>query len=360
MKKLNYSFTGGEVSPQLFGRIDLDKYQTGLARCLNMRVLPHGPVMRRSGLRYVSAVADHSKRVRIIPFSFNTEQTAVVELGHRYIRLYSAGGALLAGQGIALAADGLDYIADAYGYYPIGSWAYVSWLVGGARIGVNVVIASRMDFAEGVRLRFVGLNGESVEIPSAADLKIAPAIQLVSPYDEGDLFDIHYVQSADVLTLVHPKHAPRELKRISPTAWQIVTPLFEPSLTAPNAVMMSSTQNSTPEFLTAHYYKVTALTAGGIEESVASDISESSTTAHTISGLTSVTEAAPRGEADGVRYYTLVTVSASHGLQAGDYVAFADVVGMVDINGLSATIARVLSTTQIGRASCRERVSSPV
>jgi hypothetical protein len=357
MKKLNYSFTGGEVSPQLFGRIDLDKYQTGLARCLNMRVLPHGPVMRRSGLRYISSVADHSKRVRLIPFSFNAEQTAVVELGHHYVRLYSAGGALLAGQGIALGVDGLDYIAAGYdsppvptSYYALGAWVYVSWLVAGQRVGINAVVSSRVvDYfadgdAYGVRLRFDAVTGGAAAIPSGASgLLIAASIHLASPYDEADLFDVHYVQSADVLTLVHPKYAPRELKRLSATEWQLATPLFDPSVTAPDAVMMSSTQNSAPEFLTAHYYKVTALTAGGIEESVASEISESSTTVRTITNLSSVVEW-PSGQSK--RFYTQVTVTMPHGLQTGDYVAFDDVVGMVDINGLSATIARVLNATQ--------------
>jgi hypothetical protein len=356
MKKLNFSFTGGEVSPQLFGRIDLDKYQTGLARCLNMRVLPHGPVMRRSGLRYIGSVADHSKRVRLIPFSFNAEQTVVIELGHHYIRLYSAGGVLLAGNGSALGVDGLDYTVSGFesavvpdDYYPLGAGVYVSWLVAGQRIGVNAVVSSRMvsyfpdGDSYGVRLRFDAVTGGAAAIPiGASGLQIAANIHLVSPYAESELFDVHYVQSADVLTLVHPKYAPRELKRLSSTVWRLDTPSFEPSVLPPNGVLMTATRATTPEYLTGHYYCVTALTAGGIEESVASEMSESRTNVFSITDLTSITEVG-RG---GSRFYTRVTLSVDHGLQADDYVAIDGVNGMVEINGMSATVARVLTPRQ--------------
>ena len=33
------SFAGGEISSELFGRMDLDKYQTGLAKCENLSLI---------------------------------------------------------------------------------------------------------------------------------------------------------------------------------------------------------------------------------------------------------------------------------------------------------------------------------
>ena len=38
---------------------------------------------------------------------------------------------------------------------------------------------------------------------------------------QQELFDVNYVQSADVITLVHPSHAPRELRRLSATQWEL-------------------------------------------------------------------------------------------------------------------------------------------
>lgn len=49
-KVLQRSFTGGEVSPQMYGRIDDAKYQAGLEICRNFVVLPQGPVENRAVL----------------------------------------------------------------------------------------------------------------------------------------------------------------------------------------------------------------------------------------------------------------------------------------------------------------------
>ena len=45
------SFGGGEVSQDMWGRIDDGKYQTGLAECRNFLVRPQGAVENRPGGR---------------------------------------------------------------------------------------------------------------------------------------------------------------------------------------------------------------------------------------------------------------------------------------------------------------------
>jgi hypothetical protein len=40
------------------------------------------------------------------------------------------------------------------------------------------------------------------------------------PYTANELFDVHFVQSNDVLTLVHPNHPPAELRRYGNTDWR--------------------------------------------------------------------------------------------------------------------------------------------
>lgn len=61
--------------------------------------------------------------------------------------------------------------------------------------------------------------------------------EIVSPYAEADLPELKYVQSADVMFIVHPKYAPRKLSRTAHTAWTLVEldyvfpPLMDPNLT---------------------------------------------------------------------------------------------------------------------------------
>jgi hypothetical protein len=94
-KFLLRSFAGGEITPELAGRIDLTKYQTGLALVRNFITLPHGPATRRPGFEFVRAAGDSTHQVRLIPFAFSATQTVVLEFGHEYIRFHIEGATLL-------------------------------------------------------------------------------------------------------------------------------------------------------------------------------------------------------------------------------------------------------------------------
>lgn len=131
----NRSFAGGEMSPEMFGRIDDTKFQTGAALMENFIATAQGPAENRAGFKWVAEVKDSSKRTRLIPFTFSTTQTMVIELGDQYIRFHT--------QGATLESGGVPY-------------------------------------------------------------------EIASPYLEADLTDIRYVQSGDVLTLVHPGRTRRE------------------------------------------------------------------------------------------------------------------------------------------------------
>lgn len=58
--------------------------------------------------------------------------------------------------------------------------------------------------------------------------------ELVTPYVEADLPTLNYAQSADVVTIVHPNYAPRELARLSDTSWTLTSITFGPSISPPS------------------------------------------------------------------------------------------------------------------------------
>lgn len=80
------NFSGGEITPSLYARVDQSKYQSGLRTCKNMMVMKHGGLKNRPGTEYIIEVKDSSKQVRLIPFIFNNDQTYVLEFGDLYIR----------------------------------------------------------------------------------------------------------------------------------------------------------------------------------------------------------------------------------------------------------------------------------
>ena len=161
IRKVQMSFAGGELSHSMFGRFDDQKYQQGLAKCRNFIVLPQGPATIRPGTAYVNSAKYADKKCRLIPFTFSSDQTIVIELGEKYARFHTLGKTVVT-------QNGLPY-------------------------------------------------------------------EITTPYSSSDVFDIHYVQSMDIMTLVHPAYPPKELRRYGATDWRLVDVNFGAPLRAPSA-----------------------------------------------------------------------------------------------------------------------------
>lgn len=91
------SFTGGELSPSLYGRVDIARYMTSVRLARNFIVRPYGGLTNRPGLQFVDEVKDSTDRVRLIPFVFSTGIAYVIELGDLYMRFYANGAQLQSG-----------------------------------------------------------------------------------------------------------------------------------------------------------------------------------------------------------------------------------------------------------------------
>ena len=189
------SCNGGELSPEMHGRAGDPEYQSGLAKCRNFLIDPRGPAENRPGFAYVNYAKYADKRVKLIPFTFSTDQSMVLEFGEKYIRFHTDGQTLL------------------------------------------------------------GSDGQPYEV--------------ATPYGADDVFVIHYVQSADILTLVHPFYAPRELRRYSALDWRLVEINFRGSLPSPGKPTIIQHINSEVTNKTDYTreYCITALKADGTGES---------------------------------------------------------------------------------------------
>lgn len=239
VKKLQLSFAGGEVTPEFFGRIDDTKYQSGLSACRNFICKPQGPVENRPGFGFVREVKDSAKRVRLIPFTYSTTQTMVIELGEGYFRFHTQGATLLTGTPPAYDAG------TAYAAGDLVSDGGVSYYCTAPTTG-----NAPPDVAYWYALPATG----EYEAPNQ--------------FAEADLFDIHYVQSADVLTFVHPNYPPCELRRLGATKWVLEDISFAPGIDAPTAPTVTSAGSSGAAI--EHHYVVTAMDADNVRESPAS------------------------------------------------------------------------------------------
>jgi len=97
---LKNNFTGGEWSPSLEGRSDLEGYGSACRVMENMRPMVHGGAVMRGGLEFISECRNQSKPVRLIPFTFSTNTRYVIEAGDRYFRIRRGHDASIAANAI--------------------------------------------------------------------------------------------------------------------------------------------------------------------------------------------------------------------------------------------------------------------
>ena len=337
-KVYSRSFNGGIISPEMYGRLDDVKYNTGLARCNNMIVLPQGPVVNRPGTQFVREVKYSSKYTRMIPFRYSTTQTTAIEAGEAYFRFHTFGATLTApttgipaynssatySPGDIVSEGGKTWYAVAgsdagdpktpstnvYDNTPVvtSTWLETAGeqltvptgyeLVGdelpeeveiGKLIAISKVTyvrgytftdpASNADWSidhvydlPGEQTVYIGYTGVSVSAPTGFWMEMGAIYEIPSPYAEIDLKDINYVQSADVLTLVHPKYAPRELRRIINNMGDIAYTLqiipFGSTLSAPTIATIGATNPNSPIVGPQSYsYVATNVTDDQLDES---------------------------------------------------------------------------------------------
>lgn len=105
--------------------------------------------------------------------------------------------------------------------------------------------------------------------------------EIATPYAEEHLMDIHHVQSADVLTLVHPAYPPQELRRLGVTNWKLepisFVPKFEPPTELKAEAKRAPPISGVPQNDIKYRYKVTAVKDGveskeSAEEEVTNDL----------------------------------------------------------------------------------------
>ena len=91
------SFTTGEISPLLLGRVSTTQYQRACKTMTNCLPESHGGAKRRPGTVFVSEVKDSSKATRIIPFNVSRDESYILEVGDLYIRVYTANAQVVSG-----------------------------------------------------------------------------------------------------------------------------------------------------------------------------------------------------------------------------------------------------------------------
>jgi len=90
-------FTGGEISPRLYGQVAVEKVKSSLKTATNVYLQPQGPVVRRTGTQFIKEVKTSSQATRLVTFRVSASVAYVLEFGELYIRFYRDKANILSG-----------------------------------------------------------------------------------------------------------------------------------------------------------------------------------------------------------------------------------------------------------------------
>ena len=221
------SFTAGEISPRLEGRVNLEKYREGLADLTNMVVHPHGGVARRPGTEFLGEVKSSANYTRLIPFQFKTSDTYILEFGNEYMRVYRNGLQVLTGvpktiTAITKANPGV-ITSNSHGFAN-GDEIYIIGVGGMTQLnGRNFRVANVTTNT----FTLTDLFGDAIDTTNFTTFTSGGTAdkiyEITTPYTTANLPALNFAQSADVMYLVHPTYDIRTLSRTDHNAWTLAT-----------------------------------------------------------------------------------------------------------------------------------------
>jgi len=267
------SFSAGELSPTMFGRVDLAKYHVGLAKCFNFFVDYRGGATSRSGTEFCGR--SKTSEPRMIPFQFNTEQTYIMEFGANYMRLYQDGGPVLEDgfSIINITLGATTTIETAGGSYDVGDWIYFAGIGGTTELNTRTYVVGSAVGTVFTLLNFDGTAVDSSDWTAWTSGGTAYRIYtLDTPYAESDLPTLRFTQSQDVVTITHKNYQSRNLSRLGNTNWTLEVIDFDAQINPPATVTLDGETAGGGTDDAYFSYCVTAVDKDTGEESIASDV----------------------------------------------------------------------------------------
>lgn len=317
-KALLRSFAGGVITPEMYGRLDLTKFQTGLATAENFVTLPHGPAARRPGTYFVQQAAnwytgegDPTQFVTLIPYIVSEDLAFVVEVGPDYLRFHNQHGTELESPKTitnVTQANPAVFTSTGHGF-ATGDTVYVVGIGGMTSLNARWYVVDVIN-ANSYRLRPRPLASSpggvqplvsTVSLPAYTGGGTASRVYTVTPGFTSSRLSLRYSQVDDVLTVCDASGTmpAKELRRLGAGNWQVTDVAFTVSLAAPTGVSAIPTA-PTPTNMTTASYVVTAVGPDLVTESAASAVASATNNLNIAGNFNTVSWSIVSGAA---RYY---------------------------------------------------------
>lgn len=246
---IKYAFVAGELSPTLFGRSDLEKYDLGLAIARNYFVDYRGGLSTRPGTRFVDNVQFDDQETKFFPFRFapNVSQTYNILMGQGYIRFIQDGAYILEAAktitGITKANPGV-VTAAAHGYNN-GDLIKIFDVVGMTQVNQRTFVVANKT-TNTFELKDVWGNNINTSAYGTwtSGGGVYRVYTVTHAYDPADFELLRSHQSRSTVKFTHPDYKPRILTRITDTNWTFADVDFDDTIAAPSSNLAISASTS--------------------------------------------------------------------------------------------------------------------
>lgn len=260
------SFNSGEWSPNLYGRVDIEKFHSGAARIRNFFVDYRGGISTRTGTKYCLRGYKDSTAIRLIPFQATFVLGYALEFGDQYIRFYQNGSPVLeSGLTITGITNANPAVVSVVNTYTGGDvdWVYISGVSGMTQANGKFF---KVRVATGGSITLYDLFGNPVDSTAWGVWTSGGTTQRVytiaSPYAAADLEQIKFAQNVVDLILCHPNYQPYVLTYTAATNWSLSAITFGTTISAPTGVGGMTTMGGGTTY---YSYVVTAVDVNGQE-----------------------------------------------------------------------------------------------
>jgi hypothetical protein len=173
-----YTFAGGEISEKLWGRVDLQKYQTGVAYAKNVHVGVEGGLFKRVGQYFVDYPKFQDSYAKMVPWRIADDDSYVLVFGEEYIRFIRLGGFVL--------------------WDPLHS-----------------------------------------PDPDSDAIEVDDYLEVPTTYTADEVRELKFTFANDIAYIFHKDHTPRKLTRIGLLDWSLEDTDFNPNGAAPANVTLA-------------------------------------------------------------------------------------------------------------------------
>lgn len=215
-------FSGGEFSPLVFGRVDVDSYSRGLATCENFIPALQGFLQRRSGTRFVSRVQDDTKQSKLHFFDYRNDTPYVLEFGNTTIRIFTAQGSVVEAAKTITGITQADpaVVTSASHGFSNGDWVFIDSISGMTELNGDYYVVANVATNT---FELQTLDGQDVDSSGFAAYssggEASRVLEVVSPYAESDLSNLYFFNTSENVFIAHPDYAPRRLYIDSSNDW---------------------------------------------------------------------------------------------------------------------------------------------